>query len=125
MSRDPKRILITDGTFLMRTALKNILTQHGYEVVGEATTPSECLEMCRRLKPDLVTLDVAAGGTPDGLTALRELRNLGSGVKVVVCSAQGEKDLVIEAIKAGARDFIVKPFEPSRVLEAVDRLLAA
>jgi two-component system, chemotaxis family, chemotaxis protein CheY len=115
-------VLVCDDAIFMRTMISDILTQAGYEVVGEAETGSQAVERFKQLKPDLVTLDIVM---PDmgGIDALREIIKADSGAKVLMCSAMGQQALVVEAIQAGAKDFVVKPFQPSRVLEAVQRVL--
>lgn len=119
-----KRILITDDALFMRVTLKNILTQNGYEVVGEAQNGVESVNLYQELKPDLVTMDITMPEM-DGLTALKEIRSLDPNARVIMCTAMGQKNMVVEAIQAGAKDFIVKPFQPERVIEAVNKLLAA
>lgn len=119
-----KRILITDDALFMRVTLKNILTQNGYEVVGEAQNGVEAVKLYQELKPDLVTMDITMPEM-DGIAALKEIRGGDPEAKVVMCTAMGQKNMVVEAIQAGAKDFIVKPFQPERVLEAVGKLLAA
>ncbi len=119
-----KRILITDDALFMRVTLKNILTQNGFEVCGEAQNGAEAVNLFKQLKPDLVTMDITMPEM-DGLAALKEIRAADPSAKVVMCTAMGQKAMVIEAIQNGAKDFIVKPFQPDRVLEAVNKLLAA
>lgn len=119
-----KRILITDDALFMRVTLKNILTQNGYEVVGEASNGVESVALYKSLKPDLVTMDITMPEM-DGIAALKEIKAHDPGANVVMCTAMGQKNMVVEAIQAGAKDFIVKPFQPDRVLEAVQKLLAA
>ncbi|HCD99699.1 MAG TPA: two-component system response regulator [Armatimonadetes bacterium] len=119
-----KRILITDDALFMRVTLKNILTQNGYEVAGEAANGAEAVELYKQLKPDLVTMDITMPEM-DGIAALKEIRALDPDAKVVMCTAMGQKNMVVEAIQAGAKDFIVKPFQPDRVVEALQKLLAA
>jgi two-component system chemotaxis response regulator CheY len=106
----------------MRTMLGDILQQAGFEVVGEAETGAEAVEKYKRLRPDLVTMDIVM---PDmgGIDAVREITRIDPDARILMCSAMGQQALVVEAIQAGARDFIVKPFQPSRVLEAVQRVL--
>jgi len=106
----------------MRTMISDILTQAGYEVVGEAETGAQAVERYKQLKPELVTMDIVM---PDmgGIDAVREIMKLDPAAKILMCSAMGQQALVIEAIQAGAKDFVVKPFQPSRVLEAVQRVL--
>jgi two-component system chemotaxis response regulator CheY len=118
-----KRILITDDALFMRVTLKKILTENGYEVVGEAQNGQEAVDMYQSLKPDLVTMDITMPEM-DGLTALKTIRVIDPNAKIVMCTAMGQKNMVVEAIQAGAKDFIVKPFQPDRVLEAVGKLVA-
>ena len=119
-----KRILITDDALFMRVTLKNILTQNGFEVVGEASNGTESVQLYKQLKPDLVTMDITMPEM-DGISALKEIRSSDPSATVVMCTAMGQKNMVVEAIQAGAKDFIVKPFQPDRVLEAVNKALAA
>ncbi len=115
-------ILVCDDAIFMRTMIGDILTGAGYEVVGEAETGVQAVEQYSRLKPDLVTMDIVM---PEmgGIDAVREIRRLDPDAKILMCSAMGQQALVVEAIQAGAKDFVVKPFQPSRVLEAVQRVL--
>jgi two-component system chemotaxis response regulator CheY len=117
------RILITDDALFMRVTLKNILVQNGYEVVGEAEDGARAVELYRELKPDVVTMDITMPEM-DGLAALKAIRAEDGGARVIMCTAMGQKQLVVEAIQAGAKDFIVKPFQPDRVLEAVQKAAA-
>jgi two-component system chemotaxis response regulator CheY len=119
-----KRILITDDALFMRVTLKNILSQNGFEVVGEAQNGVESVELYKKLKPDLVTMDITMPEL-DGIGALKQIKDHDPSAVVVMCTAMGQKNMVVEAIQAGAKDFIVKPFQPDRVLEAVNKLLAA
>ena len=118
-----KRILITDDALFMRVTLKNILTSNGYEVVGEAANGAEACKLYEALKPDIVTMDITMPEM-DGLTALKEIRAKDDTAQIIMCTAMGQKNLVMEAIQNGAKDFIVKPFQPDRVLEAVGKLAA-
>jgi two-component system, chemotaxis family, chemotaxis protein CheY len=117
-----KTVLICDDAVFMRTMLADILTQAGFAVVGQAKTGVEAVEKYREHKPDLVTMDIVM---PDmgGIDAVKAITAEFPDAKILMCSAMGQQSLVIEAIQAGARDFIVKPFQPSRVLEAVQRVL--
>ncbi len=116
------RVLVCDDAIFMRTMISDILSGAGYEVVGEAETGVQAIERYRDLKPDLVTMDIVM---PDmgGIEAVREIIKQDPDAKVLMCSAMGQQALVVEAIQAGAKDFVVKPFQPSRVLEAVQRVL--
>ena len=102
--------------------ISDILSQAGYDVIGEAETGLEAVEKYKQLTPDLVTMDIVM---PDmgGIDAVREIMKFDPNARVLMCSAMGQQSLVVEAIQAGAKDFVVKPFQPSRVLEAVQRVL--
>jgi two-component system chemotaxis response regulator CheY len=115
-------VLVCDDAIFMRTMISDILSQAGYEIVGEAETGVEAIDKYKQLKPDLVTMDIVM---PDlgGIEAVREIMKFDSAARILMCSAMGQQALVVEAIQAGARDFVVKPFQPSRVLEAVQRVL--
>ena len=119
-----RTVLICDDALFMRMMVGDILRQAGFEVVGEAETGVQAVEKYRTLRPDFVTMDIVM---PDmgGIDAVREIVSQDPAARVLMCSAMGQQALVVEAIKAGARDFIVKPFQPSRVIEAVNRVLAA
>ncbi len=116
-------VLIADDAAFMRMMLKNVLTEAGYEVVGEAENGAVAVSRYRELSPDLTTMDITMPEM-DGLTALKEIRAGDPAARVVMCSAMGQQSMVIESIQAGAKDFIVKPFQPDRVLEAVQKALA-
>ena len=115
-------VLVCDDAIFMRTMISDILSGAGYEVVGEAETGVQAIERYKELKPDLVTMDIVM---PDmgGIDAVREIVKGDPNAKILMCSAMGQQALVVEAIQAGAKDFVVKPFQPSRVLEAVQRVL--
>jgi two-component system chemotaxis response regulator CheY len=116
------RILIADDAAFMRMMIKNILTQNGHEVVGEAANGEEAVARYAELKPDVMTMDITMP-EKDGIEALKEIIAADPAAKVVMCSALGQEAKVIESIRSGAKDFVVKPFQPSRVLEAVQRVL--
>jgi two-component system chemotaxis response regulator CheY len=115
-------VLVCDDAIFMRTMISDILSQAGYEVVGEAETGIQAVDKYKELKPDLVTMDIVM---PDmgGIDAVREIVAHDPDACILMCSAMGQQALVVEAIQAGAKDFVVKPFQPSRVLEAVQRVL--
>ncbi|MCA0375935.1 MAG: response regulator [Gemmatimonadetes bacterium] len=119
-----RTVLICDDAIFMRTMVGDILTQAGYDVVGEAETGVQAVEKYKALRPDLVTMDIVM---PDmgGIDAVREITRHDPSARILMCSAMGQQALVVEAIQAGAKDFVVKPFQPGRVLEAVSRVLAA
>jgi two-component system chemotaxis response regulator CheY len=112
------RVLIVDDAAFMRMMVKDILSKNGYEIVGEAENGVKAVEKFQELKPDLTTMDITMPEM-DGITAVKEIKKIDPSAKVIMCSAMGQQAMVVEAIQAGARDFIVKPFQPDRVLEAV------
>lgn len=116
------RILIVDDSFYMRTMLKNMLTDAGYDVVGEAANGQQARELATETKPDLITLDVIL---PDntGLEVLRDIRQELPDVRIVMCSAVGQEVIVNEALESGASAYIVKPFSEDKVLEIVSGAL--
>jgi two-component system chemotaxis response regulator CheY len=116
------KILVVDDAQFMRMMLKNILAGAGYEIVGEGENGVQAIEKYKDLKPDLVVMDMIM---PEmgGIDAVREIVKLDPGARVLMCSAMGQQALVVEAIQVGARDFIVKPFQPAGVLEAVAKAL--
>lgn len=118
-----KRILIVDDAAFMRMMIKDILSKNGFEIVGEAENGAVAIEKYKELTPDLVTMDITMPEM-DGLAAVREIRKIDGNSKIIMCSAMGQQAMVIDAIQAGARDFIVKPFQPDRVLEAIKKVLS-
>jgi len=116
------RILIVDDAAFMRMMIRDILTKNGFEVVGEAQDGLQAIEKFKDLQPDLVTMDITMPEM-DGITALKEIRKIDPNAKVIMCSAMGQQAMVIDAIQAGAKDFIVKPFQADRVLEAIKKTL--
>jgi two-component system chemotaxis response regulator CheY len=117
-----KGVLIVDDAAFMRMMIKDILSKNGYQVVGEAENGIKAVEKYAELKPDLVIMDITMPEM-DGIEAVRRIRAVDPGATIVMCSAMGQQAMVIEAIQAGAKDFIVKPFQPERVLEAVNKVL--
>jgi len=115
-------VLVCDDAVFMRTMIGDILTQAGLEVVGEAESGAPAVEQYMALRPALVTMDITM---PEmgGIEAVRAITGFDPQARVLMCSAMGQQSLVAEAIQAGAKDFVVKPFQPSRVLEAVQRVL--
>ncbi|NLY42471.1 MAG: response regulator [Clostridiaceae bacterium] len=117
-----KRILIVDDAAFMRMMIKDILTKNGYEVVGEADNGAKAVEKYRELNPDLVIMDITMPEV-DGIKAVKLIKKVDANSKIIMCSAMGQQAMVIESIQAGARDFIVKPFQAERVIEAVKKAI--
>jgi two-component system chemotaxis response regulator CheY len=118
-----QRILIVDDAAFMRMMIKDILSKNGYDVVGEAENGAVAVEKYSELKPDLVTMDITMPEM-DGIEALKKIKQSDPSARIVMCSAMGQQAMVVEAIQSGARDFIVKPFQADRVLEAVSKALS-
>ncbi|CDF59307.1 response regulator [Thermobrachium celere] len=116
------RVLIVDDAAFMRMMLKDILTKNGYEVIGEAPNGAKAVEIYKAERPDVVTMDITMPEM-DGIQAVKEIKAFDPNAKIIMCSAMGQQAMVMEAIKSGARDFIVKPFQPERVLEALKKVL--
>jgi two-component system chemotaxis response regulator CheY len=116
------RVLIVDDAAFMRMMIKDILTKNDFEVVGEASNGAEAVDRYKELKPDLTTMDITMP-EKDGISAVKDIRAIDSSAKIIMCSAMGQQAMVIEAIQAGAKDFIVKPFQPDRVVEAMRKAL--
>lgn len=116
------RILIVDDAKFMRMTLTNILQKGNHEVVGEGENGKHGVELYQQLKPDLVTMDITMPEMT-GLDAVKHIKEFDSNAKIIMCSAMGQQKLVVEAIESGAKDFIVKPFDESRVLEAINKVL--
>ena len=117
-----KNILICDDAAFMRMMIKDILTKNGYNVAGEAENGLKAVEKFKEVNPDLVLMDITMPEM-DGIQALREIKKVDAGAKVIMCSAMGQQAMVIESIQAGAKDFIVKPFQAERVIEAVKKVV--
>jgi two-component system chemotaxis response regulator CheY len=117
------RILIVDDAAFMRMMIRDILSKNGYEVCGEANDGVQAIEKFKELKPDLITMDITMPEM-DGIHALKEIKKLEPNAKVIMCSAMGQQAMVIDAIQAGAKDFIVKPFQADRVIEAIKKTLS-
>lgn len=117
-----KNILIVDDAAFMRMMIKDILTKNGYNVVGEAENGLKAIDKYNEVKPDLVLMDITMPEL-DGIGALKKIKENDSDAKVIMCSAMGQQAMVIESIQAGAKDFIVKPFQADRVIEAVKKVV--
>ena len=117
------RVLVVDDAAFMRKMVGDALAKGGHEVIGEASNGVEAVESYQALRPDITTLDITMP-EKDGLSALKEIMALDPTAKVVMCSALGQETKVLEAVKSGAKDFVVKPFQPARVIDAVGKALA-
>ncbi len=115
-------ILIVDDAAFMRMMIKDILSKNGYTVVGEAENGIKAIEKYKEVNPDLVIMDITMPEM-DGIQAVKQIKALNGAAKIIMCSAMGQQAMVIESIQAGARDFIVKPFQAERVIEAVKKVV--
>jgi two-component system, chemotaxis family, chemotaxis protein CheY len=116
------KILVVDDAIFMRSMIRDIFARGPFVIAGEAENGTEAVRLYRELRPDLTTMDIVMPQM-DGITALKEIMRMDPGAKVVMCSALGQEALIAESIEAGARDFIIKPFQPSRVLKVVQSVL--
>ena len=116
------KILVVDDSVFMRKVLKDILTKGGHQVIGEARNGVEAIEHYRKLIPDFVTMDITMP-VMEGFEALKQIIQQDPGAKVMMCSWMGQQAMVVQAIQAGAKDFVVKPFQADRVLAAVKKIL--
>ena len=117
------RVLVVDDAAFMRKMVTDALTKGGHDVVGEAGNGAEAVDRWQELRPDLTTLDITMP-EKDGLAALREIITIDPAARVIMCSALGQESKVLEAVKAGAKDFVVKPFQPERILDAAAKAVA-
>ena len=117
-----KRVLIVDDAVVMRMMIKGILSKNGYEVVGEAQNGAEAVEKYLALSPDLVTMDMVMPEM-DGISAVKQIVAHDPSAKVVMCTSMGQQALVVEAIQAGAKSFVTKPFQPPKILETIEKVL--
>ena len=117
-----KNILICDDAAFMRMMIKDILSKNGYNVAGEAENGAKAVEKYAELKPDLVLMDITMPEM-DGIQALKKIKESDPSALVIMCSAMGQQAMVIESIQAGAKDFIVKPFQADRVIAAVKKVV--
>jgi two-component system chemotaxis response regulator CheY len=120
MSSKSPSVLIVDDALFMRTVLRDILIKNGYDVIGEATNGYEAIEKYQELHPDITTMDITMPEL-DGIEALKKIIEINRNAKVIMCSAMGQQGIVVEAIKQGACDFVIKPFQPQKVLEALEK----
>ncbi len=117
------RVLVVDDAAFMRKMVTDALTGGGHEIVGEAGNGIEAIAQFQELRPDVMTLDITMP-EKDGLAALKEIIAIDPNAKIVMCSALGQESKVLEAVKSGAKDFVVKPFQPDRVLSAINKAVA-
>jgi len=115
-------ILIVDDAAFMRMMIKDVLTKNGFEVIGEAENGAKAIEKYKELNPNLTIMDITMPEI-DGIQALKEIKKIDPSAKIIMCSAMGQQAMVIEAIQAGAKDFIVKPFQADRVIEAIKKVI--
>lgn len=117
-----KGVLIVDDAIFMRESIKKMLEGNGYYVAGEAGDGVEAIEVYRKVKPDLVLLDITM---PDmnGIEALKRIKQLDSNAKIIICSAMGYQDMIAQSIQSGAEDFIVKPFDATRLIAVIKKVL--
>lgn len=116
------RVLIVDDSSFIRSVLKGLIVKPPFELAGEAANGAEAVRLYGELKPDLVTMDIVMPEL-DGIEAVRRIRALDPEARIIMVSAMGQQGMVIDAIQAGARDFIIKPFQPVRVQEALKRVM--
>lgn len=116
-----KTILVVDDAAFMRMMIRDILSREGY-VIHEAVNGRDAVEKYSEIRPDLVTMDITMPEM-DGISALREIRSTDSGARILMVSAMGQQKMIVEALEAGALDFLVKPFQPTKVLETVKKCL--
>lgn len=117
-----KRVLLADDLFFMRMVQKEVLESQGYEIIGEASTGTEAVRRYEELRPDVVVLDITMPEM-NGLEAMQRILALDPDARIIICSAIGQQGLIVEAINAGIKDFIVKPFKPERLLSAMAKAL--
>lgn len=116
------KILIVDDAIFMRKVIRDLLVKHEYTDLIEAQDGLEAVEMFREHRPDLIIMDITMPSL-DGIETIKELRKIDETVAILMCSAMGQEAMVREALKYGAKDFVVKPFKPDRVIRAVEKLL--
>ncbi|SKA72737.1 two-component system, chemotaxis family, response regulator CheY [Clostridium sp. USBA 49] len=116
------KVLIVDDAAFMRMMIKDILEKNGLQVIGEANNGIKALELYKKEKPDIVTMDITMPDM-DGIEAVKAIRAYDPSAKIIMCSAMGQQTMVMDAIRAGAKDFIVKPFQADRVIEAINKVL--
>ena len=116
------KVLIAEDTAFMRMVIKNILTDKGHEVVAEALDGEDCINKYEEFRPDIVFMDIVMPNM-EGIDALKRIMEIDPDAKVIMCSSIGQQSVITEAIKLGAKDFIMKPFEVEKVLDVVDKVI--
>lgn len=117
-----KTVLIADDATFMRMMIKDIITQAGFTVVGEASTGKKAVELYYKYKPTIVTMDITMPEM-DGIIAIKEILKIDPKARILVCSAMGQRELVVEALEAGALDFLIKPFKAESVIDAIHNII--
>lgn len=115
------KVLIVDDALFARRILKETLEKNGHEVIGQASNGLEAIEMYKQLKPDLVTMDLTMPDM-DGINSIKHIKRFDSNAKIIMCSALGQEAKIIQSIKAGATDFIVKPFNEEKLIDSVNKI---
>jgi two-component system, chemotaxis family, chemotaxis protein CheY len=115
---DKIKVMVVDDTAFMRMVMRSIVEELGHEVVAEAANGAEAVNLYHSVRPDLVTMDITMPEM-DGVSAVRKIKTMDSSARIVMCSAMGQRDMVLDAIRCGASDFVVKPIQKERVLEAI------
>lgn len=116
------KVLIVDDAAFMRMMLKNILEKDDFKVIAEASNGLKAIEAYQNERPDVVTMDITMPDM-DGIEAVRKIKEIDPTAKIIMCSAMGQQGMVLDAIKAGAKDFIVKPFQADRVLDSIKKIV--
>jgi two-component system chemotaxis response regulator CheY len=116
------RVLLADDLYFMRMVQKEVLEAKGYQIVGEASTGTEAVSLYEELKPDIVVLDITMPEM-NGLEAMKRIFQIDPNARIIICSAIGQQNLIVDAINSGIKDFIVKPFKPERLLSAIKKAL--
>ncbi|MGH7661498.1 MAG: response regulator [Vulcanimicrobiaceae bacterium] len=120
--RSKGRVLIVDDAVVMRMMIKDILSKNGFEIVGEAQNGAEAVEKYKDLRPDVVTMDMVMPGV-DGIAAVKQIVSVDPAAKILMCTSLGQEALLNEAMEAGAKSYITKPFQPSKILESLEKVL--
>jgi len=121
MNKDLKFLIVDDSAF-MRKVVKDMLKESGYENVHEAANGLQAVEQAAIIKPDIITMDITMPDM-DGIQAIKEVLKVSPNSKIIMCSALGQKNMVLEAIRSGAKEYVIKPFEKSRLMEAIERVM--